>query len=122
MIRLPIWSSDGKRIIFGSNQGGNWDIYSQASDGSGPAEVLLKPPLARVPCALLPDGTLLYAENHPKTGRDLWIMSPDGKTTPLRVTPFYEGEARFSPGMSSGSSVGWVAYTSDESGRNEVYV
>jgi eukaryotic-like serine/threonine-protein kinase len=40
----------------------------------------------------------------------------------LRVTPFTEGEARFSPGVSSAAGPGWVAYTSNESGRREVYV
>jgi Tol biopolymer transport system component len=116
----PLWSLDGTRIIFGSNRGGDWDIYSQPSDGSQPAEVLLKRPYDQWPLSILPDGTLLYLELHPKTGRDLWTLSPDGKTTPLRVTPFNEQEGQFSPGPTSGPR--WVAYTSDESGRNEVYV
>jgi Tol biopolymer transport system component len=121
---LPLWSSDGTRIIFASNRGGDWDIYSQPADGSQPAEVLLKRPYDQFPCSILPDGTLLYLEINPKTSRDLWTLSPDGKTTPFRVTPFNEGEARFRPDLSpgSGSARGWVAYTSDESGRREVYV
>ena len=66
------------------------------------------------------DGTLLYVETHPKTGRDLWTLSPDGKISPLRVTPFNEMDGQFSPGPVSGPR--WVAYTSDESGRSEIYV
>jgi len=72
----------------------------------------------------LPDGTVLYAEIHPKTARDLWTLSPDGKTTPFRVSAFNDAEARFSPMASSGpgGSSRWVAYSSDESGRNEIYL
>jgi len=121
---LPLWSSDGTRIIFASNRGGDWDIYSQPADGSRPAEAVLKRPYDQFPHSILRDGTLLYGEIHPKTGRDIWTLSPDGKTTPLRVTPFNEGEGRFSPVPSSGSGSAprWVAYTSDESGRSEIYV
>jgi Tol biopolymer transport system component/DNA-binding winged helix-turn-helix (wHTH) protein len=121
---LPQWSNDGTRIIFSSNRGGDWDIYTQPADGSRPAEAVLKEPYDQFPQSILPDGTLLYAEIHPKTGRDIWTLSPDGKRTPLRVTPFNEGEARFSPGPSSGSGSAprWIAYTSDESGRSEIYV
>jgi Tol biopolymer transport system component len=121
---LPFWSVDGLRIIFASNRGGDWDIYSQPADGSRPAEGLLKRPYDQFPYSMLSDGTLLYVEIHPKTARDLWTLSPDGKTTPFRVTPFNEAEGRVSPGGSSGPGGGprWVAYSSDESGRNEIYL
>jgi serine/threonine protein kinase len=117
---LPLWSRDGTRIIFASNRGGDWDIYSQPADGSRPPEVLLKRPYDQFPRSILADGTLLYEEIHPKTGRALWTLSPDGKTMPLRVTPFNEMEGQFSPGTEGG--LRWVAYSSDESGRSEIYV
>ncbi len=121
---LPLWSRDGTRIIYASNRGGDWDIYSQPADGSRPAEALLKRPNDQFPSSISADGTLLYHEIHPKTGRDLWTLSPDGKTSPLRVTPFNETEGQFSPGASSGSAgaARWVVYSSDESGRSEIYV
>ncbi|MGE5814855.1 MAG: protein kinase domain-containing protein [Acidobacteriota bacterium] len=117
---LPLWSHDGQTIVFTSNRRGDWDIYSQPADGSGPAETLLKRPYDQFPYSILPDGTLLYAEIHPKTGRDLWTLSPDGKASPLRVTPFNETAGQFSPGPADRPH--WVAYESDESGRFEVYV
>jgi Tol biopolymer transport system component len=117
---FPLWSRDATHIIFGSNRGGNWDIYSQPADGSKPAEVLLQRPYDQFPNSIAPDGTLLYVEIHPKTGRDLWILSPDGKASPLRITPFNESTAQFSP--NSTGPPRWIAYSSDESGRNEIYV
>jgi hypothetical protein len=64
------------------------------------------------------DGTVLYTEINPKTSRDMLMLLPDWKTTPLRVTPANEGEARFSPGTfsGSGSAKGWIAYASDDEG------
>jgi Tol biopolymer transport system component len=115
-----LWSPDGARIVFASNRGGEWDIYRQPADGSGAAEVLLKRPYDQFPYSMLPDGTLLYLELHPKTSRDLWTLSPDGKTSLLRGTPFNETTADFSPGEGGGPR--FVAYASDESGRSEIYV
>jgi dipeptidyl aminopeptidase/acylaminoacyl peptidase len=60
-------------------------------------------------------GTVAFSEDHPETGQDLWLLTPDGRTTPLATTPFNETEARFSPDGR------WVVYASDESGRYEIY-
>jgi serine/threonine protein kinase/Tol biopolymer transport system component len=112
----PIWSRDGKRIYFASNRGGNWDIYSQPADGSLLPEVLLKRPYDQFPYSVAPDGTLLFYEYHPTTGVDSWALSPDGKVAPVRVTPFNEYGSAISPDGR------WIAYGSDESGRDEVYI
>ena len=117
---LPMWSADGTRILFASNRGGDWDIYGQPADGSRPAEIVLKRPYDQFPYSMLPDGTLLYLEINPKTARDLWTLSPDGKSSPLRITPSNEMGGQFSPAAEGGRR--WLAYASDESGRYEIYV
>ena len=122
---MPLWSSDGARIIFASNRGGDGDIYSQPADGSEPAEALLSRPYDQFPTSVLADGTLLYEEVNPQTGLDLWALSPsgpsqEGMASPFRVTPFNEGAAQVSPGPEGGPR--WAAYVSDESGRSEIYV
>ena len=127
---LPLWNSDGTQIIFGSNRGGDWDIYSRPADGSEPAEALLSRPYDQFPTSVLADGTVLYNEINPQTGIDLWTLSPAGlsqeglpqeeMTSPFRVTPFNERDADVSPGPEGGPR--WVAYASDESGRSEIYV
>jgi serine/threonine protein kinase/Tol biopolymer transport system component len=116
---LPVWSRDGQRIVFASNRGGDWDIYTAPADGSRPAEVLLKRPADQFPYAFAPDGTLLYTEITATGGRDLWTLAPDGKPSPLRVTRFNEYAAQFSP---EAGGPHFIAYTSDESGRPEIYV
>ena len=115
----PRWSSDGARIIFASNRGGNWDIYSQPVDGSRPAEALLTRPYTQTPSSVLADGTVFFSEINPQTGFDLWTFSPGGPSqervaAPFRVTPFNERMA--------GVAAGWITYSSNESGRSEIYV
>jgi serine/threonine-protein kinase len=117
---LALWSRDGTRIIFASNRGGEWDIHAQPADGSRPAEVVLKRPHDQFPLSVMADGTLIYTEIAAKTGRDLWVLSPDGTTTPLRVTPFNETQAQVSPGPEGAPRR--IAYASDESGQSEIYV
>ena len=92
-------------------------MYSQPADGSRPAELLLKRPFNQYPTSITRDGTLLFGEGYPDHGEDPFTLSPDGKVTPVRVTPnFSELNAQFSPDGRR------LAYQSDESGRNEIYV
>jgi serine/threonine protein kinase len=112
----PVWTQDGSRIIFESDIAGDFDIYSQPADGSRPAEVLYKHAYNQFPNSVAPDGTLAFAESHPVTGEDLWLLSPDGKASPFLVRAPYDSNPRFSPDGH------WLAYDSDESGRREIYV
>ena len=114
-----VWTRDGKRILFTSGRGGQYSLYSIASDGSGTPQRLNDSPYPQKPTSLSPDGkTLLINQIDSKASSDIWELSLDGRRAPRPVlrTPASELEAEFSPDGR------WVAYESDESGRLEVYV
>jgi serine/threonine protein kinase len=116
----PIWSSDGSRIAFAA--GNTMDtLYEKASSGAGDEKELYKKPgEIKFPSSWSHDGRFLlyYTTNVPQTGQDLWVLPLEGDRKPVLLlgTQFNEREGRFSPDMR------WIAYTSSESGRPEVYV
>ena len=74
--RLPVWTPDGRRLIWGSERDGVSNLYWQAADGSGPAEQLTKSPIAIYPSAISPDGTRLVVRQDAPT-RDLLVVPVD---------------------------------------------
>jgi len=112
------WTPDGKRIAFQSSKEGPPNIYWQRADGSGGLERLTASEYANVPISWSPDGQVLaFMEVHPFTQRDIWVLRmSDRKAQPFLKTRFDESVPRFSPDGH------WLAYTSNESGRYEVYV
>ncbi len=58
---LPRWSRDGRRVFFSSNRGGDFDIYSQAADGSDAARRELAAPGTQIVVDIAPDGRQLLA-------------------------------------------------------------
>jgi len=114
----PAWTPEGKRIAFQSNKEGPGNIFWQLADGSGGLERLTTSEYTHYPMSSSPDGQLLaFTELNPATGYDIWTLRlSDRKAQPFLRTPFNETTPRFSPDGR------WVAYVSDESGRNEIYV
>jgi eukaryotic-like serine/threonine-protein kinase len=117
----PIWTPDGKRVAFQSLRGAarSSNAFWQLADGSGGLERLNTGEYNNnhVPMSWSPDGQLLaFIEVNPTTGLDIWVLRMgDRKAQPFLRTQFNEGAPRFSPDGR------WLAYISDESGRDEIY-
>jgi len=111
-----IWSRDGRRIAVGSNDTGNWELFSKAANGVGAAQSVYTHPLDQFPESFAPDGTLMFTETHPETGDDLWIMEPDDSPQTWLATNAEEAEAQFSPDGNL------IAFASNASDRFEIYV
>jgi Tol biopolymer transport system component len=116
-----IWTPDGRRVVFSSDRdrAGIFNLYWKPADGSGDAERLTTSDNIQIPNSLSPDGkVLLLSELDPETGFDIFFLPMAGRrrSESLLETPFNEVGAAFSPDGK------WIAYVSDESGQNEVYV
>jgi len=117
--QFPLWSPDGTRIVFRSSRTGVGDLYLKHLSGAGGEERLLTSDRTNTPSSWSADGRFLLDHvADPQTNLDLWVVPMVGDRTPSLVlkTPFREGWGAFSPDGR------WVAYYSNESGRNEIYV
>jgi dipeptidyl aminopeptidase/acylaminoacyl peptidase len=116
---FPTWSPDGSRIIFTSNRGGVYDLYQKAADGRGNEELLYQSSEGKGPNSWSSDGKFLifYSLGQPTHLRLLAVAGPaDRKPAPLINDQFTSITGRFSPDGR------WIAYVSNESGKNEISV
>jgi len=123
----PSWSPDGQRVVFASKrENGVQNLYWQRADGVGEAQKLTDGPNLKYGGSVHPGGKFLaYAEMRPGTAGDIMILPLDGDDTVgwkpgtptvFLSTRFNESSPMFSPDGR------WIAYLSNESGHNEVYV
>jgi Tol biopolymer transport system component len=107
--------------VYASNRdGGPPQLFAKRSDGTAQEERLLKTAHQSVPTDWTADGRFIVYEDYDlQTGkRDLWMLPTTGdrKPFPYLETPFDEFQGQTSPDGK------WMAYSSDESGRWEIYV
>jgi serine/threonine-protein kinase len=115
----PVWTHDGRHVIYRSTGARGTTMFRRAADGTGSAATLLHAPADISPQSLSQDDKqLVYRGLNPKTGRDLMLLplDPTGSPTPLIQTEFTEDNGHVSPDGR------WIAYESNESGAREVFV
>jgi len=114
----PVWSPDGGRIVFGSRRNNKWGIYQKPSNGTGNEELFFESDMVKMPMSWSATNTVLFSVQDPKNGPDVWAlpMAGDRKPVPLLQTAFAEQHPQISPDGK------WFAYTSNETGRSEIYV
>jgi eukaryotic-like serine/threonine-protein kinase len=110
---LPVWSADGKQVVFASSRNNVFDLYVKDVTGAQDDKPVGKGELDKYPNTWSRDGKyLIYAE-----GADLkYVTFPELKSALFLKAPATLKNAQFSPDGK------WVAYASNESGRWEVFV
>ncbi len=112
---FPVWTPDGKRVIFRSITG----MYWVDAGGSGRQEAIPGTSILDYPHSVSPDGRwLAFMRLRGESAGDVFVVALDGQSPPRVVlgTPAYEGGAQFSPDGR------WLAFASDESGNFQVFV
>jgi Tol biopolymer transport system component len=117
-----LWAPDGRSVAFISNRERNpalfGNIFRKAADGTGDAEPVTSGNALKFPYGWSRNGQLVFVELQSDTKLDVRMLDlhAGGEPTTLIGTPYSDTRASLSPDER------WIAYTSDESGRNEVYV
>jgi serine/threonine-protein kinase len=113
----PQWSPDGATVAYSVSAPGGKDLVARRVRGGAPSLVASREG-TQFPSDWLRDGSaLLVTEQSARGGHDVLVQPADGSPAwPYAATPADETAARISPDGR------WVAYTSDGSGRPEVYI
>jgi Tol biopolymer transport system component len=115
----PRWSPDGKMLAYDSSKSGHQQVYVKHDIGQGSEEVVTDGSEDKALYDWTADGRdVIFGRRNKDAGWDIYAapIQGDHKPRPLVETPFNQTEARVSPNGK------WLAYVSDESGQNEVFV
>jgi serine/threonine protein kinase len=113
----PVWSPDGARIAFASQRDGKWGLYVKLADITRAEEQVLESELPVMPMSWSGD-RLVYWASDPKTAGDIWALPLSGEKKPVSIAVTRADERN--PQVSSDGK--WIAYSSNETGRSEIYI
>ncbi|HEY3171846.1 MAG TPA: protein kinase [Thermoanaerobaculia bacterium] len=114
----PLWTPDGRKLTFRSWRTGFFTMWWMPADRSGPEERLTNVGRMQSPASWSPDVRVVaFTQANDDTGPDVYVLDRTARPEPRPFvrSKFAEGSPRFSPDGR------WIAYTSNESGRNEIY-
>ena len=115
----PVWSTDGARLAFMSLRLRHADLFERSSSGAGSEECVLKSERSKYTMDWSPDGRfVLYRAVDAATNFELWALpvGRDQQPIPFLKAAYGVSDGQFSPDGR------WVAYSSNESGKWEVFV
>ncbi len=114
----PVWSPDGAKIAFVSDQDDNFDIWAMNSDGSGPVNLTRNPAQDRWP-AWSPDGEwVAFASVRDSPYWELYVMRADGSD--VRRITWWQDASDVAPAWSPDGK--WLAFASRRDGNWEIYI
>jgi serine/threonine protein kinase/Tol biopolymer transport system component len=115
----PVWSPDGARIAYTSRRKEKRDLYVKNVSGTGEEQLLLASNADKSAESWSPDGSLLSFNRQEGIKAEVWLLhlaDASHKAVPFRTGNFWEQGSVFSPDGK------YIAYLSNESRRNEVFV
>jgi Tol biopolymer transport system component len=120
--RFPRWAPDGQSVTFVSDRGGNFDLWAKSIDGFGEARLLLDREESVQEAFWTPDGEwIVFREGGvvgSSGGRDIFRFRPEVDSVPEPLAATEAGES--GPALSPRGR--WLAYVSNETGRQEVFL
>jgi eukaryotic-like serine/threonine-protein kinase len=114
----PLWMPDGKRVVFDIPNGSVRGLVWQAADGSGKVQTLIQGVRDFMPSSWSGDGRFLALTLFGQSASQIWVLAQEGppEPHPFHQNAFNEAWPSFSPDGR------YLAYSSDQSGRSEIYI
>ena len=120
--QAPLWTADGKQVIYRGTRAGFRNLYSKAADGTGVEKRLTeKADAVQTPTSVSPDGEWLLFNENSADGTSVWKLPLKSTSKPPEPQLVFPAAALALTGMVSPDGH-WLAFQSTVSGRPEVYV